>query len=339
MAIEGHEGAGSSHRRRAALIAVLVVAIIVGAVATYRWAFDPDRQLGPAPTAVGTECGLGRGGGGGAILALDGRTGALRWSRLVDNDDEWARGITAAAGTVAIVTSKDRTMGLSASDGSHRWCGEGTVVSSVDDRMFTIQGKTTVELDPKRGTSQPVAPDVLPNLLEDAADRISVRNDPNLIQDAPGKKPLQSVTLMATDRRAGTTLWSKRVPGYEFVTTKDLVIVNDQTSGTFILSSDAPPKTATVTAYRLATGEQSWSVRMPTIESLFLVGDTLIMGGSGRHGIMARDARTGRLLWDESHDSPGRTVGNSGDAYAVGAAIDDASGTVFLLVRPMQTSG
>lgn len=328
MATEGHEGTGSSGRRRVVLIAVLAVAIIGGAIATYRWAFDPDRQLGPAPTATGNQCGLGRGGS--AVLALDGRTGALRWSRLVDNDDSvYAHGLAAADGTVAVFTSGGTIIGLSAGDGAHRWCSSGGVVSAVDDRVFTIQGKATVELDPGTGKSQRVADNVLPSLLEDSAGDIAVSKVPTAYE---GRQ--QSITVTATDRDTGASRWKKRVPGYEFVTTDDLMIVNDQTNGTFEFGDNALEH-ASATAYLLTTGDQAWSTVMPTFGGVFLAGDAVVLEGSGDDGIMALDARTGRVLWDVQHDNPGRTVRNSEHGWIQGVARDEASDTIFVLIRSM----
>lgn len=323
----GHGGVVRSLRRPRVAVPVLVVLVALAGTAAWRWRTDPDRRLGPDPTVEGIQCGLGQPPG--SVLSLDGDTGALRWSRLVGDGESWPDGLAMADGTLAVFADGMPIQGLAALDGAHRWCGEGDVVSSVDDRLFTIHGDTFVELDAATGETEPIAPDVLPTLLEQAADPIAVRSE-------PVEYGRQGLTITATDRATGTDLWTREVPGYEMVTTDDLVLVNDQTNGTYTSISSSPgdprPDLFSVTAYRLMTGDEAWSVRLPRFGGLYLAGDRAYVIGWDDHTVRAIDTATGQILWAKEHDHPARTgrYSEPGDLMAV--AVDPETGDVFVLL-------
>lgn len=315
----------ATSRIRRVVFGAIALVLLAGAVFGYRWWRDPERRLGPGATVSGLECGLGRPPD--ALLAIDGKSGALKWSRLVGGvgPEAQADGLAAANGTVAVVTTSEDILAVSATDGSRRWCGEGSVVSAVGDRLFTIQGKKTVELDAGSGAVRPIAADVLPTLLEAAADDIAVTK-------APGYSDRHEITLTATDRRTGTDRWTKRVPGYEFVTTHDMVIVNDQSLlRSEVRSSDSGYGVAT--AYQLATGKRAWSTPLLWFGNFHLAGSRLILKGPGPDGITAIDVETGRVLWQTAHPNPGRTVRFSERGWITGVASDASTGDLFVLLR------
>ena len=308
-------------------IVVVVVVVVVPATLTWRRATDPSRRLGPAPTIVGQQCGLGKPPA--ALLALDGQSGRLLWSRLVGNLDRYQpTGVAVAAGTVVVHGEKGPIWGLSTSDGSHRWCASGGVVAAVDDRMFTIDGRgSTVELDTVSGTATQVSPDVLASLLEAEAGPIAVSGE-----SAGWSQHARN--LRAVDRATGETLWSRRVPGYAQITTASMVLVNDQSNGTGQLLSgeEGLPEEGTVTAYRLDTGERAWSERFPWFGGLFLTGERVYLQGWSDRTIRAVDPRTGHLSWAREHDNPGRTVRYRDVGAMTGVATDPATGHVFVLL-------
>lgn len=307
------------------LVLGAVALLLLGGAARWWWQeHGPERRLGPAPTVSGTECGLGHQPG--AVVALDGKTGALRWSRLVSDSRGFRpTGLALADETLAVFGESGQVQGLALSDGSSRWCARGQMVSSVDDRLFTIHGDDTVELDPGTGETGTIAPGVLPSLLERAAGPIAVRS-------TQGGYPQQALIVTASDRATNRDLWTRNLPGYALVTTDDLVILNDQTNGTFEMESFGGPRPEhfTVTAYHLTTGDQAWSVELPIFGNIFVAGDRVFVMGADR--IRALDAHTGRLLWEVEQDNPGRTTRYSerGDLMAV--AVDPHTGTVFALL-------
>lgn len=307
---------------------VPVIAVLVGltGVGVWRWTNDPDRRLGPDPTVDGVECGLGLAPA--SILSLDGETGALRWSRLVGaGDAPGPNELALAAGTVAVSTEGGVVQGLTVNEGTHRWCAEGEIVSGSGDRLFTVRDDAVVELDADSGAMEPVAPDVLPTLLERQAGPMAVRGESLAY-------PGQGLTITASDRATGEDLWSREVPGYQFVATHDLVIVNDQTNGTFTMSS-APGDLAdhfTVSAYDLATGEDAWSIQVPRFGELFLAGEHILLKGWDDGEVRALDAETGRVLWAVEHDHPGRTGRYSEPGELTAVATDSRTGDLFVLL-------
>ncbi|MEO6627794.1 MAG: PQQ-binding-like beta-propeller repeat protein [Aquihabitans sp.] len=307
----------------------MALLVIAGGAWGYRWWRNPDRRLGPAPTVQGNECGLGHAPG--AVLALDSKTGALKWSRLVGSPDGYRsqpEGLAAADGTVAINTRAGEILAVSAADGSHRWCGRGSVVSAVDERLFTIHGKTIVELDPWSGALHEVKADVLPTLLEAAAADIAVRSE----LDNPSKGQTQPMTLTATERRTGRVIWSKRTIGDEMVTTSELAIVNNRAGAWFPVPPGSPDH-AVATAFDITTGKRVWSVGLPDFGYLHLAGGLLVTEGPGGDDITAIDARTGRVMWQARHPNPGRSVRFASHGELLGVAADTTTGDLFVLVR------
>lgn len=304
---------------------VVAVAMVVGATVWWH-GHRPERRLGPAPTVTGDACGLGHPPG--AVVALDGETGALRWSRLVGDARGWRpTGLALADGTLAVSGESGIVQGLASRDGSSRWCARGKVVSSVDDRLFTVHDDEIVELDTGTGTTGTVAPEVLPRLLERAAGPIAVRT-------STGGFPQQALIVTASDRVTNHDLWTRTLPGYATVTTDDLVILNDQTNGTFEMDEwgASEDDRYRVTAYDLTTGDEAWSVPLPPFGGLFLAEDRLYAKVWSDDTVRAIDAQTGRVLWKVELDNPGRTSTYSerGDLTAV--AVDPASGDVFVLL-------
>lgn len=317
-------------RPQVLLLAAVAVVLVAGAASPAllrRWRErDPNRRLGPAPTVVGDECGVGHPPG--ALLAVDAATGDLRWSRMVGGGTSgWDRptGLAVADGTVA-VTVGDQIAGFAASDGSHRWCAGGPVVTGVDDRLFTVQDGDTVELDPHRGRATAGRAQVLAGLLEDAAGDVTVDE-----QRAP--YPRHAVALWAHDRGGTELWWRAEVPGFDVTVADPVVLVVDQSGGTGDLDSRPGhfPTHVLVTAYELSTGDRAWSVRVPFTSDLVLAGDRFLTH-SGVDRIMVRDVGTGRLVWDRPHDNPGRTQRFSEPATVVAAAADPASSTLFVLL-------
>lgn len=304
-----------------------VVAVAMGVGATFWWhGHRPERRLGPAPTVTGDACGLGHPPG--AVVALDGETGAVRWSRLVGDARGWRpTGLALADGTLAVVGESGIVQGLATRDGASRWCARGKVVSSADDRLFTIHGDEIVELDTGTGTRATVAPEVLPRLLEQAAGPIAVRT-------STGEFPQQALIVTASDRATNRDLWTRNLPGYAAVTTDDLVILNDQTDGTFEMDEwgASQDDQYRVTAYDITTGDQAWSVPLAPFGALFLAEDRLYAKAWSDDTLRSLDAHTGRVRWKVELDNPGRTSTYSerGDLTAVAA--DPASGDVFVLL-------
>lgn len=307
---------------------LVVVLVAAGAVGGVRWWRDPHRRLGPAPTVQGDECGLGHPPG--AVLALDGQTGALKWSRLVGSADGYRsqpQGLAVAGGTVAVTTRSGTILAVSAADGSHRWCSRGSVVSAVDERLFTIQGTKTVELDTGSGAAEPVVGDAYVTLLEGAAADIAVQRTPdNPIDDRVG-----AMTLTATERRTGRILWSKRSTAGEIVTTAELAIVNDRSGAAFPVPPGSPDH-GVATAYDIATGARVWSADLPDLGILYLAGDRLLTSGPGAGDITALDARTGRVLWRAAHENPGRTVRFASQGELLGVVTDPSTDDLFVLL-------
>lgn len=312
--------------RRGPIIALAIVLAAAMGTVTWRRVHDPDRRVGPAPTVVGTECGLGQPPD--AVLAVDGDTGRLRWSRLVgDMDDYWPTGVAVARGSVAVYSEQGRIQALAIEDGTSRWCSEGGVVAAVYDRMFTIDGdRQTVELDATTGRTKLVEAAVLTDLLESAAGPIAV-------QEKPVDRAVQARTLTVTDRASGQILWTKQVPGYQLVTTDSLVLVNDQTNGTSRVGSLDIPDEFTVTAYRLDDGQRAWSRRFPRFGELMLAGDQVYLQGWPDRTIRAIDPDTGKVIWSTRHDNPGQTVRYSEPGDLTAVASDPSTGDVFLLLK------
>ena len=320
-------GGASRDRRSRLLVGAVVLFVLAGAVVWWQTS-RPERRLGPEPTVSGDECGLGHAPA--AIVALDGQSGALRWSRLVSGADGfWPSGLAVADGTVAVFGESGDVQALSSSDGAPRWCGTGQVVSSVDDRFFTIRDGKTVEIDPRTGSTEPVASDMLANLLEQAAGPIAVRSDTT-------GWPRAGLTVTASDRSNDHLLWSQDLAGYALVSTDKVVILNDQTNGTFQVQPSEPggPRADhfSVTAYELATGKQEWTAEVPRFGGLFVAGNRVFVKGWTDDTIRALDADTGELLWAVEQDNPGRTTRYSEPGELTAVAEDPRTGDVFALL-------
>lgn len=334
-------GSTTADRGRASLRSRLAIAVgLLGLVAVallwYRWYDDPDRRLGPAPTVAAGECGFGNPPG--AVLAVDARSGALRWSRLVTpmegDGADTPTGLALAGGTLAVFTGDGRIEALDAADGSHRWCTTGGLVSGVDDRLFTIRGEDTVELDPATGQATTVDLTVLTSLLEAAADPIAVGTES--VAELRGVH--QALALTATDRSSGAVRWTREVSGYEVVTTSDLVLVNDQTGGDFRFDSSYGGGVDVdddfrVAAYALETGQPAWTLDLPSHGGVFLAGaDRAAVKTWPDDTVRLIDTRSGELVWSVRHDNPGRTRLYSEQAFLSAVAPDPATDTIYLLL-------
>ena len=326
-------------RRRGAspvVVVVLVgVALVGGAVLAYRWWTDPYRTPAPPPTVTGDECGFSNPPG--AVLAVDARTGDLRWSRLVTPmDGDWAdtqAGLALADGSLVVFTGDGRIQALDAADGAHRWCADGGLVTGVSDRLFTIRDGDTVELDPTSGRASTVDLTVLTDLLEAAADPIAIGSE-SMPQREDGVH--QGRALTATDRASGAVLWERDVPGYEVVTTADLVIVNDQTNGAFRFAGDIN-ESATLAAYDIDDGQQAWSRELPHFGTLFLAGPNRAVVQHWRTGtVRLVDTTDGTTVWVAPHDNPGRSRLYSERGGLTAVAADPITDTIYLLLVSSQ---
>jgi outer membrane protein assembly factor BamB len=247
-------------------------------------------------------------------------------------DGDWAdtpAGLALADGSLVVFTGDGRIQALDAADGAHRWCADGGLVTGVSDRLFTIRNGATVELDAVSGRATTVDLTVLTDLLEAAADPIAVGGE-SMPQRGDGI--LQGRALTATDRASGALLWERDVPGYQVVTTADLVIVNDQTNGEFLLSGAAFDP-STLAAYDIATGRPAWTRELPHYDALYLAGPDRAIVQHWREGtVRLVDTTDGTTVWEVPHDNPGRSRLYSDRGILTAVAADPATDTIYLLL-------
>lgn len=303
---------------RVVLAALLATALIVTVVGWRRHRFATT-----APTVTDQGCDQASGG---AIVALDRRTGAVRWTARTGSIQR----LTAVGGLVVADPDKDggtaavtnHLVARDARTGRVRWCSPGSVPATVDGGLYAvvdgaIRGLATADgrvlSDPPRTVDQVVAA-LAPRfevLQAEPGARVRPAHGSGGWSTAADQRPTVVGDLVVT------VPYDEVEPGFTATSTRT-VRVFDAASGELRSS-------ATASAYVWEVVDAGSNDTAVLVESDDDVSTTSV-------GLL--DLTTGTIAWEVSFGDPARSRAQPEVGTVVAAAVDDSTVYVATLSNP-----